>query len=99
MLLIYRNLRRRPARTLFTALAIALGVGMIFAMRIVGVAIEESARASRESSLAGADLEVTSAAGARFLVAVADTIAANADVEKAAPIQRGQEGVVEANAQ
>ena len=39
LLLTFRSLRARPARTLLTALAIALGVGMIFAMRIVGVAI------------------------------------------------------------
>jgi class 3 adenylate cyclase len=48
-LLAYRNLRSRTARTVLTSLAIALGAGMIFAMRIVGTAINESARAGRES--------------------------------------------------
>ena len=38
-LLALRNLRARPGRTLLTALAIALGVAMIFAMRIAAVAI------------------------------------------------------------
>ena len=74
-LLAYRNLRARPARTTFTALAIALGVGMIFAMRLVGVTIEESARAAREGRLAGADLEVSGANGAKFPASTAETTA------------------------
>ena len=95
LLLAYRNLRARPARTLFTALSIALGVGMIFAMRIVGVAISDSARAARESKLAGADLEITSAVGARFAESVAERAAAQPQVELAAPIYRGQEGAID----
>ena len=72
-LLAFRNLRARAGRTLFTAFAIALGVGMIFAMRLVGVTIEESARAARESRLSGADLEVSSANGGKFPDSLADT--------------------------
>jgi putative ABC transport system permease protein len=94
LFLAYRSLRARPARTVFTALAIALGVGMIFAMRIVGVTIEESARAARESRLSGADLEVSGANGAKFPDARAETLAARPEVELAAPILRGAEGVV-----
>lgn len=92
-LLAHRNLRARPGRTLFTALAIALGVGMIFAMRLVGVTIEESARAARESRLSGADLEVSSANGAKFPDLTADKLVARSEVELAAPILRGAEGL------
>ncbi len=94
LLLAYRNIRTRPARTLFTALAIALGVGMIFAMRLVGVTIEESARAAREGRLAGADLEVSGANGAKFPDSAAEALAVRPEVELAAPILRGQEGVI-----
>ncbi len=90
--LAYRSLRSRPARTLFTALAIALGVGMIFAMRLVAVTITESARAAREGRLAGADLEVTSAAGAHFSDSVAETLLMQPQVDAAAPIFRALEG-------
>ena len=93
-LLASRNLRARAGRTLFTALAIALGVGMIFAMRLVGATIEESARAARESRLSGADLEVSSANGAKFPASTADTLMGQTEVELAAPILRGAEGVV-----
>jgi class 3 adenylate cyclase/ABC-type antimicrobial peptide transport system permease subunit len=96
-LLAYRNLRARPARTLFTALAIALGVGMIFAMRIVGVAINESARAAREQQLAGADLEVSTSTSARLEAALAETLAARPEVEVAAPVLRVPEGVAGAD--
>lgn len=94
LLLAFRNLRARMGRTLFTALAIALGVGMIFAMRLVGVTIEESARAARESRLSGADLEVSGANGAKFPDTITNTLTARPEVELAAPILRGAEGVV-----
>ena len=61
LLLAFRNLRARMGRTLFTAFAIALGVALVFATRIVSVAADEQARAARESRLAGADLEVSPA--------------------------------------
>ncbi len=67
-----RNLRACPARTILTALAIALGVGMIFATRIVGVTISVSAREAREGRLAGADLEVVSANSASLDARLAD---------------------------
>src|SRR5574341_846487 len=97
LLLAYRNLRTRPARTLFTALAIALGVGMIFAMRIVGVAINQSARAAREQQLAGADLEVSTVTNARLEVALAGALSARPEVDVAAPVLRAPEGMAEAN--
>ena len=80
-LLAYRNLRARAGRTLFTAIAIALGVGMIFAMRLVGVTIEESARAARESRLSGADLEVSGANGSKFPDSTAEMLMAQPEVE------------------
>jgi ABC-type antimicrobial peptide transport system permease subunit/class 3 adenylate cyclase len=98
LLLAYRNLRTRPARTLFTALAIALGVGMIFAMRIVGVTINQSAREAREGRLAGADLEVTSGSGANLNESLADEVAARPEVAAAAPIYRNLEGAIDPSA-
>jgi len=96
LLLAYRNLRTRPARTLFTALAIALGVGMIFAMRIVGVAVEQIADEARSSRLAGADLEVASANNANLDVSLADELAARPEVQTVAPIYRRIEGQLQA---
>ncbi|MEK7327855.1 MAG: ABC transporter permease [Chloroflexota bacterium] len=98
LLLALRNLRARPARTLFTALAIALGVGMIFAMRIVGVTINQSAREAREGRLAGADLEVTSGSGANLNESLAADIAARPEVAAAAPIYRNLEGAIDPSA-
>jgi len=43
LLLALRNLRARIGRTLFTAFAIALGMALIFATRIVNVAADGSA--------------------------------------------------------
>ena len=93
-----RNLRARPARTIFTALAIALGVGMIFAMRIVGVAVEQTSNEAREDRLAGADLEVASATGATLRDDLAVEIAAQPEVEIAAPVYRGLEGAPDPDA-
>ncbi len=92
LLLAFRNLRARPARTFFTAFAIALGVALIFAMRIVGVAVEQQARAAREGRLAGADLEVVSANGATLSDHLADELTARPEVALAAPIYRNREG-------
>jgi ABC-type antimicrobial peptide transport system permease subunit/class 3 adenylate cyclase len=99
LLLAYRNLRTRPARTIFTALAIALGVGMIFAMRIVTVTLGETSRLARENRLAGADLEVTSASGARLPASLADELAERPEIEIAAPVLRGLEGAPDPSAQ
>nr|MBP7691868.1 ABC transporter permease [Anaerolineales bacterium] len=87
-----RNLRARAARTTFTAAAIALGVGLIFAMRLTGATLTESARAARESRLAGADLEITSAASAQIPLSILDTLTARPEIESAAPLYRGLEG-------
>ncbi len=85
-LLALRNLRARMGRTLFTASAIALGVALVFATRIVSVAAEGQAAAARESKLAGADLEVSPALAQFFPVALADKVLANPAVEKIAPV-------------
>ena len=98
LLLAYRNLRTRPARTLFTALAIALGVGMIFAMRLFGVAIAQSAREARASRLAGADLEVTGATSLKIPASLADDLAARPEIEVAAPLYRALEGALDLSA-
>ncbi len=87
-LLAVRNLRVRTGRTLFTIFAIALGVALVFATRIVGVAADEQAAAARESKLAGADLEVSPARARFFPVSIADEILKNSVVEKVAPIYR-----------
>src|SRR3990172_9272922 len=87
-LLAYRNLRARLGRTLFTASAIALGVALVFATRIVSVAAEEQAAAARASKLAGADLEVSPARARFFPSSIADDILQNPAVEKVAPIYK-----------
>jgi serine phosphatase RsbU (regulator of sigma subunit)/ABC-type antimicrobial peptide transport system permease subunit len=92
LLLALRNLRARPARTLFTALAIALGVGMIFAMRLVSATVDDTARQARLSRLAGADLEVTSGVGAKIPLSLLAPLDARPEVELAAPLYRGLEG-------
>src|SRR5574341_1542719 len=88
LLLTLRNLRARTGRTLFTAFAIALGVALVFATRIVSVAADEQAAAARESKLAGADLEVSPARAQFFPVSIVDEILKNPAVEKVAPIYR-----------
>lgn len=85
-LLALRNLRARTGRTLFTASAIALGVALVFATRIVSVAAEQQAAAARASKLAGADLEISPALAQFFPVALADKVLANPAVEKIAPV-------------
>ncbi|MGH2523602.1 MAG: ABC transporter permease, partial [Anaerolineales bacterium] len=87
-LLALRNLRARLGRTLFTAFAIALGVALVFATRIVGVAAEQQAAAARASKLAGADLEVSPSRAQFFPVSIAEDILQNPAVEKVAPIYR-----------
>ncbi len=89
-LLALRNLRARTGRTLFTACAIALGVALIFAGRIVGVATDEVNRQARVNRLAGADLEVSSATRVNFGTRVVGEIAAQPDVESTAPLLRAR---------
>ena len=74
LLLALRNLRARLGRTLFTAFAIALGVALVFATRIVSVAAEGQAAAIRASKLAGADLEVSPARTRLFSPSIAADI-------------------------
>ncbi|MBF8283419.1 MAG: hypothetical protein HW378_2334, partial [Anaerolineales bacterium] len=88
LLLAYRNLRARLGRTLFTASAIALGVALVFATRIVSVAAEQQAAAIRASKLAGADLEVSPSRAQFFPVSIADQILQNPAVEKVAPVYK-----------
>ena len=90
--LAYRNLRTRPARSILTALAIAFGVAMILAMRIVTVAAEQANGDVRRNQLAGADLEVSSATGAFLRADLAAEIAARPEVAAAAPVYRRPEG-------
>src|SRR4051812_409034 len=92
-----RNLRTRPTRTLFTVLAIALGVGMIFAMRIVAVAVEVAATQARSAELAGADLEVAGAQGGAIAAGLALTMTAQPGVAAAAPVYRRLEGALDPN--
>ena len=88
LLLALRNLRARLGRTLFTAFAIALGVALVFATRIVGVAADQQAIAIRASKLAGADLEISPARTQFFPLSMADGILKNPAVEKVAPLYR-----------
>jgi putative ABC transport system permease protein len=90
LLLALRNLRARTGRTLFTAFAIALGAALIFAGRIVGVATDEVNRQARESRLAGADLEISSATRVNFSARVAEEVLAHAEVESTAPLLRAR---------
>jgi putative ABC transport system permease protein len=92
--LAYRNLRARPARTILTALAIAFGVAMILAMRIVTIAVDQADSDVRRTHLAGADLEVSSATGAFLRAELAEEIAVRPEVEIAAPVYRQPEGAV-----
>lgn len=90
--LAFRNLRARPARTIFTAMAIALGVAMIFAAQIVGAAVEASAATGRSGRLAGADLEISGVASGPFDQVLAERVAARPEVAAAAPVLRRLEG-------
>jgi hypothetical protein len=65
---------------------------MIFAMRIVGVTINQSAKEAREGRLAGADLEVTITTGANLNVRVVPDLTARPEVDAAAPVYRALEG-------
>jgi len=90
LILAYRNLRARLGRTLFTTFAIALGVSLIFAMRMVGVATDEVNRRARADRLAGADLEVTHTTGGNFSARLVSVLAARPEVDAAAPFLRAR---------
>ncbi|MBI3242075.1 MAG: FtsX-like permease family protein [Chloroflexi bacterium] len=89
-LLALRNLRARTGRTLFTAFAIALGVALIFAGRIVGVATDEVNRQARVSRLAGADLEVSHSTRVNFSMRLMSELLAQPEVEATAPLLRAR---------
>ncbi|MBF8285555.1 MAG: FtsX-like permease family protein, partial [Anaerolineales bacterium] len=89
-LLALRNLRARTGRTLFTAFAIALGVALIFAGRIVGVATDEVNRQARVNRIAGADLEVSHSTRVNFGARVASVLTARPEVEATAPLLRAR---------
>jgi len=90
LLLAIRNLRARTGRTLFTAFAIALGVALIFAGRIVSVATEEVNRQARVNRIAGADLEVSHSTRVNFSARVASELMARPEVEATAPLLRAR---------
>ncbi len=90
LLLALRNLRARTGRTLFTAFAIALGVGLIFAGRIVSVATDEVNRQARVNRIAGADLEVSHSTRVNFSARVASELIARPEVEATAPLLRAR---------
>ena len=48
--LIWRNLLRRPARTVLTASGVALGVGLIVALLSLATGVERTARSIRANS-------------------------------------------------
>ncbi|UCC63252.1 MAG: ABC transporter permease [Anaerolineae bacterium] len=79
--LTWRNLTAHPLRSILTALAITLGVGMVLAAAIVGQAAGQSAT---DISAEGpsVDLEVFSRDGAPFDAAVLDTLHDHPDVER-----------------
>jgi len=91
--LAWRNLSAHPLRSILTALAIALGVGMVLAAAVVGQAASQSAaELSDEGPHIG--LEVFSRDGAPFEEAVLDTLRASPDVEQVSPALRVEvEGV------
>jgi putative ABC transport system permease protein len=90
--LAHRNLWTRLARTLLTVAAIALGVGVVFATRIVAVAVGQATGEARAGRLSGADLEVTSATRAHLRAGLAEEIAGRPEVEASTPIYRRLEG-------
>ncbi len=90
LFLALRNLRVRTGRTLFTAFAIALGVALILAARMAGLAADEVNRQARADRVAGADLEVTNATRTNFSVHLMDTLAARPEVESVAPLLRAR---------
>ncbi|MBL8055616.1 MAG: ABC transporter permease [Anaerolineales bacterium] len=90
LLLAARNLRARPGRTLFTAIAIALGVALVFAGRLVGAATEAANQQARVNRLAGADLEISSATRVNFPAGAAEAARARPEVEATAPLLRAR---------
>jgi len=85
--LVWRNLTAHLLRSILTALAIALGVGMVLAATIVGQA---ASRSATELSDEGPriDLDVSARDGGTFDQAILDRLRASPDVERASPSLR-----------
>jgi hypothetical protein len=87
-LLAFRNLRARLRRTLSTAFAVALGVALIFATRMVSVAAQAQGAALRANQLAGADLEITHTTGGSFSELTLNKLAGRPEIDTATPVLR-----------
>jgi putative ABC transport system permease protein len=85
-LLVWRNLSAHRARSLLTALAIALGVGMTLAAAVVGQAA--SRQTTQLADEPRVDLEVFARDVAAFDAAALDALRASADVAQASPSLR-----------
>jgi len=86
-ILVWRNLRAHPLRSILTALAIALGVGMVLAAAIVGQAAGRTASGLSEKG-PRTDLQVFARDESLFDDAVLDTLRAFPDVESVLPALR-----------
>lgn len=82
--LLWRNLTAHPVRNILTILAITLGVAMLFAASIVGLAASKSA-SSFESESLHIDLEVFARDRTPFDISVIKTLASSADVAQVSP--------------
>ena len=90
--LTWRNLTAHPLRSILTALAIALGVGMVLAAAVVGQAANRSVAELSEGTRA--DLQVFSRDDTPFDQAVLDTLGAFPGVEHLSPSLRVEAEVV-----
>ncbi len=85
--LAWRNLTAHPLRSILTALAIVLGVGMVLAAAIVGQAAGQSA-AELSDEGPRIDLQVFARDDAPFDETALDTLRASPDVERLSPSLR-----------
>ena len=83
--LLWRNLTAHPLRNILTMLAITLGVAMLFAASVVGLAASKSA-SSLESESPHTDLEVFARDGTTFDISIIEILASSADVERVSPL-------------
>ncbi|MCJ7624969.1 MAG: ABC transporter permease [Anaerolineaceae bacterium] len=82
--IVRRNLAAHPLRSILTILAIALGVAMLFAASIVGLAASHSA-SSLESESPHIDLEVFARDSKPFDISRIDILTSSPDVEQVSP--------------
>ncbi len=86
--LVWRNLIANPLRTILTALAITLGVGMVLAATIVGQAASQSATQLSEQG-SQVDLEIFARDNSPFdQKTILDTLRSQPDVNHASPSLR-----------